>query len=293
MHALVRRAASLAISLLTPLDLSLACFLPPPPRRPHNPPPLPPPFRSAQVVGIMQREGVDPDVITFNSLIKAAGRAGRMSDALAAAAELRAAGLRPTAVTYASLLHAAARTRHGDAEWMLQVGPAGRAFVSMFVGAGICRSQGQRLGRRAVGATGRVACSTALPQGPRRDASATILLPTCSSYRPATADGSRPSRTGRPCLPPPSGAPPVWLPATPSHAMSPCPRPPQLFDEMVGAGVKPNDYVVSALFSAASHVACTPAQQDRLLAALALLRRWACKSRAGGNVRRRPKRIAA
>lgn len=50
---------------------------------------------------------------------------------------------------------------------------------------------------------------------------------------------------------------------------------PQTFDEMATHGVQPNNYVVSALFAAASFVPCTPEQVERLFAALALLRRWA------------------
>ncbi|PSC72603.1 pentatricopeptide repeat-containing mitochondrial isoform B [Micractinium conductrix] len=46
----------------------------------------------------------------------------------------------------------------------------------------------------------------------------------------------------------------------------------QTFDDMSAAGVEPNDYVLSALFAAASYASCTPAQLDRLFAALALLR---------------------
>ena len=46
----------------------------------------------------------------------------------------------------------------------------------------------------------------------------------------------------------------------------------QTFDEMTAARVEPNNYVVSALFSAASFAPASPAQLDRLFAALALLR---------------------
>jgi hypothetical protein len=42
---------------------------------------------------------------------------------------------------------------------------------------------------------------------------------------------------------------------------------------MIASHVEPNNWVVSALYSAASHMHCTPGQQDRLFAVLALLRR--------------------
>ena len=119
-----------------------------------------------QVVSIMEREGIQRDVITYNSLIKAAAAAGLLPHAVRTYRELAAAGLRPTTFTYAALFTAAAKARHGDAAWLLR----------------------------------------------------------------------------------------TW-------------------DEMEAAGVAPNNYVVSALFSAASHAPCTPAQLDRLFAALALLRR--------------------
>ncbi|EFN58573.1 hypothetical protein CHLNCDRAFT_140730 [Chlorella variabilis] len=118
-----------------------------------------------EVVSIMEREGIQRDVITYNSLIKAAAAAGLLPHAVRTYRELAAAGLRPTTFTYAALFTAAAKARHGDAAWLLR----------------------------------------------------------------------------------------TW-------------------DEMEAAGVAPNNYVVSALFSAASHAPCTPAQLDRLFAALALLR---------------------
>lgn len=56
----------------------------------------------------------------------------------------------------------------------------------------------------------------------------------------------------------------------------------QTFDDMSAAGVEPNDYVLSALFAAASYASCTPAQLDRLFAALALLRRYGAEQPGGG-----------
>ncbi|KAL4457635.1 hypothetical protein ABPG75_012500 [Micractinium tetrahymenae] len=44
------------------------------------------------------------------------------------------------------------------------------------------------------------------------------------------------------------------------------------FDDMASRGVQPNNYVISALFAAASYVPCTADQVERLFAALALLR---------------------
>lgn len=51
------------------------------------------------------------------------------------------------------------------------------------------------------------------------------------------------------------------------------PTPVQTFNEMGRLGVQPNNYVVSALFAAASYASCMPAQHDQLFGALALLRR--------------------
>ncbi|KAL4857943.1 Protein Rf1 [Chlorella vulgaris] len=48
----------------------------------------------------------------------------------------------------------------------------------------------------------------------------------------------------------------------------------QTFDEMIASHVEPNNWVVSALYSAASYMHCTPGQQDRLFAVLALLRSY-------------------
>ena len=70
----------------------------------------------------MRREGVDPDTITYNSLLKAAAAAGLLREARQVYAELLASGLRPSTFTYAALFNAAARARAGDAEWLLQVG---------------------------------------------------------------------------------------------------------------------------------------------------------------------------
>lgn len=69
----------------------------------------------------MRKEGVPPDTITYNSLLKAAGVAGLLGEARCLYAELRHAGLRPTTFTYAALFNAAARARGGDAAWLLEV----------------------------------------------------------------------------------------------------------------------------------------------------------------------------
>ena len=69
----------------------------------------------------MKREGVAPDIITYNSLLKCAGAAGLFDQAQRLYSQLRREGLRTTTFTYASLFNAAARVRHGDASWLLQV----------------------------------------------------------------------------------------------------------------------------------------------------------------------------
>jgi pentatricopeptide repeat protein len=130
-----------------------------------------------QVLATLQRSGLDPDIVTYNSLIKAAAAARLLPEARQLYRDLRAARLRPTTFTFAALFTAAARAGASDAAWLLA----------------------------------------------------------------------------------------TW-------------------DEMLGQGVEPNEYVVSALLAAASHAPCTPAQLDRLFGAVALLRRWGVIS---GRVRDR------
>lgn len=78
-----------------------------------------------QVVVIMEQEGIAPDVITYNSLLKAAAARGLLGDARRLYAELLQAGLAPSTFTYAALFSAAARARSSDAAWLLQVGCRG------------------------------------------------------------------------------------------------------------------------------------------------------------------------
>lgn len=90
-----------------------------------DPPPIPPiatPYPPLQVVGIMQQEGIAPDVITYNSLLKAAAAGGLLGEARRLYSELLQAGLAPSTFTYAALFSAAARARSSDAAWLLQVG---------------------------------------------------------------------------------------------------------------------------------------------------------------------------
>lgn len=85
---------------------------------------LPPPWHP-QVVAMMQQEGIPPDSITFNSLLKAAAAAGLLEEAQRLYADMLQRRLRPTTFTYVGLLKAAANARAGDAAWLLQVRPFG------------------------------------------------------------------------------------------------------------------------------------------------------------------------
>ena len=123
------------------------------------------------MVCMRMQEGIPPDIVTYNSLLKAAGAAGLMPQvqrlyevlqaregrccALCARASLlpssplpncgcckrcvaegaggrlqccrpakrcpQGEGLRPTAITFATLFTAAARNRHSDMAWLLRV----------------------------------------------------------------------------------------------------------------------------------------------------------------------------
>jgi pentatricopeptide repeat protein len=74
-----------------------------------------------EAVGVLRAAGLAPDVVTYNSLIKAAGAARRMPQALALHAEMGPEGVEPTPVTYTALFSAAARNRYDDMAWLLQV----------------------------------------------------------------------------------------------------------------------------------------------------------------------------
>lgn len=94
----------------------------PSPSRCRRPLPTPAcPSTTQQVVAIMEREGVLADTITYNSLLKAAAAVGLLPEARQLYSELLEAGLAPTTFTYAALFNAAARARHTDATWLLEV----------------------------------------------------------------------------------------------------------------------------------------------------------------------------
>lgn len=78
----------------------------------------------------MEQEGIAPDVITYNSLLKAAAARGLLGDARRLYAELLQAGLAPSTFTYAALFSASARARSSDAAWLLQVGGTGACWMS-------------------------------------------------------------------------------------------------------------------------------------------------------------------
>lgn len=89
------------------------------------------------MVAILEREGIPPDAITFNSLLKAAAARGLLDEAKRLYAELKQAGLGPSTFTYAALFSAAARAQARDAAWLLEVrrrGGGGRGGG----GAGAC-----------------------------------------------------------------------------------------------------------------------------------------------------------
>lgn len=73
----------------------------------------------------MEREGIPPDVITYNSLLKAAAARGLLGEAKQLYGELKGAGLAPSTFTYAALFSAAARAQARDAAWLLEVRRAG------------------------------------------------------------------------------------------------------------------------------------------------------------------------
>lgn len=86
---------------------------------------------------MMQQEGIPPDVITFNSLLKAAAAAGLLEEARRLYADMLACRLRPTTFTYVGLFKAAANARAGDAAWLLQVGPGRRSRLQNALAAGL------------------------------------------------------------------------------------------------------------------------------------------------------------
>ena len=65
-------------------------------------------------VGWGAGEGVRADVITYNTLISAAGRAGKWPRAVQLLEHMRSAGLRADAVTYNALITAARRAGEPD-----------------------------------------------------------------------------------------------------------------------------------------------------------------------------------
>jgi pentatricopeptide repeat protein len=83
---------------------------------------------AAAVMELLQNTtGVSPDTVTYNSLMKAAGAAGMMSEVRRLYEDLEASGLKPSPTTYSTLFTAAARNKHQDPSWLL------RTFRSMRV----------------------------------------------------------------------------------------------------------------------------------------------------------------
>lgn len=75
-----------------------------------------------RVAGAMERHRVGKDTITYNSLMKAAGAAGLLPEVVSLYRELRAAPLKPSPVTFATVYTAAAHNRCSDVAWLLEVG---------------------------------------------------------------------------------------------------------------------------------------------------------------------------
>lgn len=73
------------------------------------------------VLELMKATGLSPDIVTYNALIKTAGRAGLMVRVRALHEELKRSGLKPTHLTYTGLFTAAAKNRYEDATWLLRV----------------------------------------------------------------------------------------------------------------------------------------------------------------------------
>jgi len=73
------------------------------------------------VLDFLVGQGLLPDVVTYNSLIKAAAAARLMPKVQHLYVELQLKGLTPTQVTYTSVFSASARTRFNDANWLFQV----------------------------------------------------------------------------------------------------------------------------------------------------------------------------
>ena len=66
-----------------------------------------------------RQAGLEPDIVTYNTLIKAAGAAGRLADVKQLFEEVVQDGLRPSPVTYNVLFSAAARSGSRDATWLM------------------------------------------------------------------------------------------------------------------------------------------------------------------------------
>ncbi len=82
-----------------------------------------------RVLSMMQQAGLSPDIITINSLIKAAGAAGLMAEVVRLHASLRAQGSgapAPTPITFTQLFKASATNQHPDASWLFTVRCPGR-----------------------------------------------------------------------------------------------------------------------------------------------------------------------
>ena len=65
--------------------------------------------------------GMSPDIITYNSLIKAAGASKKMSKVREIYSELKDSHIRTNSSTYCAIFSAAARNRYLDVTWLFQV----------------------------------------------------------------------------------------------------------------------------------------------------------------------------
>lgn len=81
-------------------------------------------WAGAEHVWLMLEEyKVEPDIVTYNSMIKAAGVAGRMEDVKKYYYKIveGGSGLKATARTFTSVFSAASSCKHADALWLIQV----------------------------------------------------------------------------------------------------------------------------------------------------------------------------
>jgi len=72
-----------------------------------------------KILSVLILAGMNPDIITINSLIKCAGRAGLFEEAVDLYKRSLKQGIQPTAITFTSLFSAAAGCQKADAHWLL------------------------------------------------------------------------------------------------------------------------------------------------------------------------------